>query len=96
MSIVTVVAKVVARQDSIEAVKAELLKMIAPTRAEQGCREYRLHQDHDDPALFLFYENWESMACLERHMDSRHFKEYIAAVGSMIAEKVVYKMTEIG
>ena len=96
MSTVTVVAKVVAKQDAIEAVKAELLKMIAPTRREEGCLEYRLHQDHEDPALFVFYENWESPACLERHMDSAHFKEYLAAAGSLIADKAVHLMTEIG
>lgn len=93
MAIVTVVAKVVARTDAIDVVKTELLKMIEPTRKENGCIEYRLHQDNTDPATFIFYENWESMACLERHMDSVHFKNYVAAVGNLIADKVVHKMT---
>ena len=96
MSTVTVVARVVARQDAIEAVKAELLRMIEPTRKEEGCREYRLHQDNADPAVFVFYENWDSMTCLERHMDSRHFRDYVTAVGSLIAEKAVHLMTELG
>lgn len=93
MSIVTVVAKLTVKADAIEVVKAELLKMIAPTRAEDGCIEYRLLQDNDDPAVFIFYENWESIACLERHMASEHFKCYVAAVGDLIADKVVHKMT---
>jgi len=96
MSRVTIVAKVTAKSDQIEAVKAELLKMIAPTRHENGCIEYRLHQDNDNPEIFIFYENWESAACVERHMNSQHFKAYVAAVGDLIADKVVYKMTEIG
>jgi len=40
MSKITVVAQVVAKSDAVDAVKAELLKMIAPTRQEQGCIEY--------------------------------------------------------
>ena len=95
MSKITVVAKVVAQKESIETVKAELFKMIGPTRQEPGCIEYRLHQDNDDPAVFLFYENWESLACLEQHMNSAHFQSYVAAVGDLLAEKVVHKMTEI-
>ena len=95
MSMLTVVAKVLAKQDSIETVKAKLLKLIAPTRNEEGCSEYRLHQDNEDPALFIFYENWESPACLEQHMKSLHYKEYIAAVDGMIAEIEVCKMTAI-
>jgi len=96
MSTVTVVAKVTAKSESIEAVKVELLKMLTPTRLEQGCVEYRLHQDSADPAVFVFYENWESLACLEQHMNSRHFISYVAAVADLIADKVVHKMTEIG
>jgi quinol monooxygenase YgiN len=93
MSIVTVVAKLTVKAAAIEAVKTELLKMIAPTRAEEGCIEYRLHQDNDDPTVFIFYENWESLVCLERHMESEHFKCYVAAVGDLIADKIVHKMT---
>ena len=96
MPIITVVAKLTVKADSIEAVKPELLKMIAPTRAEEGCIEYRLHQDNNDPAVFTFYKNWESMSYLERHMNSGHFKSYVADVGDQLAEKAVNIMTEIG
>jgi len=93
MSKVTVVAKVVAKKDAIGPVKAELLKMIPPTRQEEGCIEYRLHQDNDDPAVFIFYE---TLASLEHHLSSAHFRNYVAAVESLIVEKTVHKMTEIG
>jgi len=95
MSKLTVVAKIVAKRESVESVKSELLKLIMPTRKEEGCLEYNLHQDNEDPAVFVFYETWESLACLEKHMNSEHFKNYVNAVGSMIEEKVVHKMTRI-
>ena len=96
MSIITVVARLTVKEDAIETVKGELLKLVAPTRAEEGCLEYRLHQDNDNPAVFIFYENWENMACLERHINSSHYKRYAAVVGDLLADKVVHKMTEIG
>ncbi|HBG04416.1 MAG TPA: antibiotic biosynthesis monooxygenase [Geobacter sp.] len=95
MSTVTVVAKVTANSGVIETVKAELIKMLAPTRQEEGCIEYRLHQDNENPAVFVFYENWQNLACLEQHMNAPHFKAYVAAVSDLIADKLVYKMTEI-
>ena len=95
MSTVTVVAKIVAKEEAIESVKTELLKMILPTRQEPGCLEYRLHQDSQAPAVFLFYENWESMSCLEQHLKSPHYKNYAAAVQNLITDKVVHKMTEL-
>jgi quinol monooxygenase YgiN len=91
----TVVAKVTAKKDSVDNVKSELLKLITPTRKENGCIEYNLHQDNDDPAVFVFYETWESLTCLENHTNTDHFKSYVNAVGSLIEEKVVHKMTRI-
>jgi len=96
MSQLTVVAQVVAKKESVAVVRTELLKLIAPTRNEDGCIEYRLHQDHDDPALFIFYENWQNEASLARHMESDHFKKYVSAVDGMLEEKIVHRMAMIG
>ena len=95
MPAVTVVAKVVAKRECLETVKAELIKLIAPTRKEEGCLEYTLHQDSQDPSVFIFYENWSSEACLNGHMQSTHFKDYVCAVDGLLEEKVVNKMTRI-
>lgn len=92
----TVVAKVVAKKEFMGSVKSELLKLIVPTRKEDGCIDYRLHQDNEDPAVFIFYETWKSLACLERHIESDHFKSYVNAVDGMIEDKEVHKMTLVG
>lgn len=95
MMALTVVARVVAKQGCAESLKGELLKLIAPTRSETGCLQYTLHQDNDDPAVFIFYETWENPACLEAHMQSEHFQSYVAAVDTLLAEKGVFRMTRI-
>jgi quinol monooxygenase YgiN len=92
MSIVTIVAKLVVTNGAADSVKVELLKLIEPTRQEIGCIEYRLHQDNEDPNVFIFYENWESMAHLQQHISSSHYKSYISAVDGLIEEKAVHKM----
>ena len=96
MSRLNIVAKIVAKRESLEQVKRELFKMIVPTREEPGCIEYRLHQDNDDPAVFVFYETWESVESFKQHTASGHYKHYIAAVDGLIADKTVHKMTELG
>ncbi len=92
----TVVAKVVAKTETVQALQAELQKLVDPTRQEKGCIEYTLHQDQSDPAVFLFYEKWESRADLARHMASPHFEAYIRAVEGLIADKAVHLLTVIG
>lgn len=91
----TVVAKVVAKKDSVEYVKNEMLKLIEPTRKEDGCIGYNLHQDNEDPAVFVFYETWESLACLDKHMNTDCFKNFVNAVGSLVEEMAVHKMTRL-
>ncbi len=96
MSELIITAKVIAKKDSVHTLKNELLKLIAPTRKEEGCLDYALHQDNDDPALFMFYEIWESPAHFEKHRDSAHFKAYISATDGLIQEKVVNMSSRIG
>ncbi len=91
----TVVGKVVAKNESIELVKSELLKLIEPTRKEDGCIEYKLHQDNEAPTVFIFYETWESTDSLEKHMNTDHFKNFVSVVGSLVEEIAIHKMTTI-
>ncbi|ADN77769.1 Antibiotic biosynthesis monooxygenase [Ferrimonas balearica DSM 9799] len=92
----TIVANIVAFPDKAELVKTELLKLIDTTRAEAGCVQYDLHQDNDNPAHFLFFENWESRALWQDHMGNQHLKDYLAATEGAVAEFTVNEMTRIG
>jgi quinol monooxygenase YgiN len=95
MAKLTVVAKVVAKNESVEIVKSELLKLIEPTRKEEGCIEYKLQQDNESPGVFIFYETWESSAHLDKHMNTDHFKNFVSVVGSLVEEIAIHKMTKI-
>jgi quinol monooxygenase YgiN len=94
MSKLTVVAKIVAKGPSVKDVKNELLKMIEPTRKEDGCIEYYLHQDNENPTVFLFYENWKNEEELNKHMDTTHFKAMVAAIGNITDEIAIQKLTQ--
>ncbi len=96
MSKLTIVANIKAKADQIELVKSELEKLIATTRAEQGCLQYDLHQDNENPAHFLFYENWESRDLWQTHMNNQHLKDYLTATEGAVEEFTVNEMTHIG
>lgn len=90
----TIVAKIEAKPDQIELVKSELLKLIAPTVQESGCIQYELHQDNENPAVFLFYENWESRDLWQAHMNNAHLAEYMAATDGAVASFTLNEMTK--
>ena len=95
MSIVTIIAKVVAKPAVVETVKNELIKLVEPTRHETGCVEYSLHQDKSDPAHFIFYERWESAEHLQKHMQSAHFKRFQSILADSLETVAVQELTRL-
>lgn len=73
-NIVTVVAAFQAKPGKEAALKAALTALVEPTRREAGCLNYDLHQLPEDPARFLFHENWTSRAHLDAHLQSPHLQ----------------------
>ena len=92
----TIVARILAKTEKRELVKNELLKLIAPTRGEEGCINYDLHQDNENPNLFIFHENWKSPGLLQKHMASTHIAEYVKATEGAVEEFILHEMTQIG
>ena len=69
---VGVVARIVARPESIDHVKSVLSRAVAPTRQEHGCIVYDLMQNTADSADFTFYEEWTDTAALDAHSKAPH------------------------
>ncbi|MCR9191303.1 MAG: antibiotic biosynthesis monooxygenase [Gammaproteobacteria bacterium] len=80
---VVVVIEAVAGQE--EALKAALLSVVEPSRSEDSCLEYRVHQDKSNPGQFVLYENWKSA---ELHAE-QFKKPYIIALGKEIEPLLV-------
>jgi quinol monooxygenase YgiN len=83
MKTVTVVATFQARPGKEADLKTALLGLLAPTRTEDGCINYDLHQLPEDPARFLFHENWTSRAALEAHLKSAHIAALLPRVDGL-------------
>ena len=90
----TIVARIEANPGKVELVKAELLKLLEPTLKEAGCIQYDLHQDNENPAIFMFYENWESRELWQEHMNNTHLAEYMKATEGAVASFTLYEMTK--
>ena len=93
MSKLTIVAHITAAPDHVDLVKAELEKLVPITLKEAGCIQYDLHQDNDNPAHFMFFENWESRDLWQAHMQAPHLAAYMAATDGKVADFTLYEMT---
>ena len=91
----TAVARVRAVPGSEETVRDALVAMVAPTREEEGCLDYRLHEVHSEPGLFCFVALWRSEADLDAHLDEPHIADGLAAIADHTESVVVTRMTRI-
>ena len=85
---VTVVARIKAKKGLEKKVKEGLLSLVGPTRLEKGCINYDLHQSPDDPGLFMFYENWKDMKCLDKHLEMPYIKAFMDGMKKALARPV--------
>ncbi len=83
MAPLTIIAKLKAKPGSEDRLYEACRKLVAPTRAEEGCINYDMHRSIEDPGLIMFYENWETKPLWERHMESPHLGEFSAETEDM-------------
>jgi quinol monooxygenase YgiN len=74
--LLTVVAWLEAKPGKEDELRATLLGLIEPTRKEEGCVQYDLHEHTETPGNFVFYENWTSQEHLLRHLAAPHLKAF--------------------
>lgn len=90
-----IVASIEAIAGQEERVRSALTNLIEPTLKEAGCIQYDLHQDNDNPALFLFYEIWENRELWQDHLKSPHILANGPATEGAVASVTVSEMTKI-
>lgn len=90
-----IVARIEAYTGQESLVRNALSKLIEPTLKESGCIQYDLHQDNNNPALFMFYEIWENRELWQNHLNSPHILANRPATEGAIASITVSEMTRL-
>lgn len=79
---------VVGRVQTDAGKRAELVRIgqavAAASRLEPGYISYRLYQDAENENDFVFVEEWESDAALQRHFATSHVAEFLQAIPATI------------
>ncbi len=80
-----VVAHLTSKPETVAETQAALEGLMAPTRMEDGCIKYELHQNNADPTRFCFVEEWTSDAALDAHLATPHLQALVARVPELLA-----------
>ncbi len=74
------VANIIVKEGKEEFLKQELSKLIETTKKEEGCIQYILQQNNENPRNFVFYEAWETRELWQEHAKNEHLNKYRQAV----------------
>ena len=83
---IRVIARIVARPETVKETQALLQGLVEPTRRESGCVRYELMQSRQNPGEFTFVEEWANESALNAHFTTEHVKAAFAKVPALLAE----------
>lgn len=86
---VKVVAKFVIDESLQKAFIYNAKQLVEKTLLEEGCIEYVLHKDVKIPCIYAFIETWESVAALQEHTQTKHYKDIVPILESFATQRVV-------
>ena len=91
--VITAILK--AHQGKEEALRQTLNRVIPPSREEEGCLAYVLHEAIDTPGTFVFYEKYKHAEALDAHINSPHYQAYREEAGALLASREVFRLHEV-
>lgn len=80
------IAVLTARPGKREELRASLLDLIEPTRAEAGNLDYVLFEQRDELGSFYMREAFQSQAALDAHIAAPHFRVFAEKMDELLVE----------
>lgn len=88
-----IMATITPKTEYFEQAKAALVAIVEPTLKEQGCLQFKVHQDAD--SLYL-YEEWLDQAALDLHYQMPYISAVFEAYQQWLAKPVdIRKLTRL-
>lgn len=91
---ITITAILKAHAGKENDLRQALDEVIPPSRQEEGCLTYVLHESIDAPGTFVFYEKYRDETAFNHHINSAHYQTYRKRAETLLAVRDVYRLRE--
>lgn len=75
------------KQEFNDKVKGLLENLVENSRKEEGCIKYDLHQDVENPNVFVFHEVWKNKAIFDLHNSQEYVKHFFCLAPDLLSDK---------
>ncbi|MFK0332382.1 putative quinol monooxygenase [Rhizobium sp. NPDC090275] len=83
---IEVIAAFRAKPGSEDKLREATLAIVEPTRREEGCIQFVVHEDTDAPGTFFIRESWRDQAALTAHFEQPYLKALVELHKDILAE----------
>ncbi|MDH2435509.1 putative quinol monooxygenase [Pokkaliibacter sp. MBI-7] len=84
MEALTIMAYVRAQQGQSLHLGRALIELVEPSRAEEGCQAFDVHQSLDDQDLWVIVERWRNEDDLQAHFRQPHMQHFIDRLPELV------------
>ncbi|WP_319203327.1 putative quinol monooxygenase [uncultured Ilyobacter sp.] len=92
---ILIIAKATVKKDKLDEFKGVAAGLIKNTRSEDGCIEYALYENNEDPCTLTFVEKWRDQEAVDKHGSTDFFKENIKKIISYSENLDISLNTEV-
>jgi quinol monooxygenase YgiN len=90
----TVILK--SKEENIGLLTSKLKELVSQSTKETSCLQYDLHQDKEDPSVFIFHETWKDKAGLDNHNQQSYLKDFFEASKTLLqAKPIIYSTSRV-
>jgi quinol monooxygenase YgiN len=88
-------ARLKVKADKVDELKNAALAIVEPSRAEEGCVTYNVHQSLEDETVFIWRESWKSKADLDEHFEKDYVKNFFGVANEVAEEPPQITLTKL-
>lgn len=81
------VSKIYVKEDQINEFIEVFRGMVDPTKKENGCIQYEMYQDEENPSTLIVLEQWGSRDDFDNHMKSEHLERILPKMGEFMRKE---------
>lgn len=89
---VQTISKLYAKEDKVDEFIEVFKEMIPPTKEEEGCIQYEMYQDEEEPSLLIVLEQWATKEAFDGHLETDHFKRIVPRMTELMAKESEFNL----
>ena len=89
---IRVVAKNYVKPEKIQEFIVLCKRLVEESIKEEGCIDYGLYQELDNPGILTMLEEWHDKSNLDKHLKSNHFRETFPLLSEYLEKETEINM----